>query len=849
MKQFNKKNLFSTIVILLLLSFVVSMLAVPNVNAQSTREIVTWPFVDTIPQRAGVGQPVLINWGLLNYLNFVDDGWNVTLQITYPNGKIENISAKTWSTGTVGRKFTFMDAGNYTLQTFFDGETYRYGANQANGGYFKPSKSEPFILQIEAGYWKLDHPGHTLPEEYWTRPVDSQLREWYSIMGSWLAGSRSGPNGVSKLAPYNKGPESAHVLWSMPMEDANGGLAGGETGTVGFQMGDAYEGKFYDAVIVAGVLYYNREYVSSGGASTPLQSQSLLAIDIHTGKLLWERHYDIGTGRVARGQIMTYITENNRGAWSYLWIVQGTNMWALDAKNGDLRYNMTNVPTGTIYYGPSGEMLKYRAVNYGTTDNPNWYLQQWNSSYVVSRTAPAGSSDAWGNQVNAPDRNTGAPKSYDAGYYDINVSISGLRINPGTLQAAFPENRVIFSTTPSVDNGFVLTAISLDAENLGYIYFSRQFTPPSDWADFDFGYTTQNNWSTFDETEMIGIFWTNRNRVNYAFSLETGKHLWTTEPRNYADSWSGAGGQVAYGKFYTSGNGCGTVYCYDVKTGELLWTYDARDKHNESYHNENWWLVLTFVTDGKLYYGHYVHSPQVPLPRGAPFLCLDAETGDLIWEIDGAFRQSNWGGRAMISDSIIVTQDSYDGQMYGIGKGPSELTVTAPNIAITAGTTALISGTVMDVSPGTQSDKSLLRFPKGVPAVSDESMSDWMLYVYKQFARPMDVTGVEVTVFAKQGATEIDIGTTTTTSSGTYSIAWTPPEDATGTWDIYAYFDGSASYYGSWSQTAMAVSTAPTVVDPVQPPYGWYILGVGIAIIVVVLVCMLMIYKKIDKKH
>ena len=847
MKLFNKKNLFSTMTILLLLSFIVSMLAVPNANAQSTtkKQIVTWPFVDAIPNPAGVGQPVLINWGLLNFLNWVDDGWNVTLQITHPNGKVENITAKTWSTGSVGRRIAFSEPGNYTLQTFYDGERYEYiYGGQPQGGDFLPSKSEPITLEIIAGYWKTDHPGHTLPTEYWTRPVDSQLREWYSIMGSWLAGNTQGPNGASKLAPYNTGPETAHILWSTPMEHGMGGLAGGASGTIGYQMGDAYEGIFRDAVIISGVLYYNREYSNSGGTtSTPLSSQMVIAIDLHTGKKLWEQQYDIGNGRIARGQILTFISENNRGTWSYLWIVQGTNMWALDAKNGVLRYNMTNVPAGTFYYGPSGEFLKYQITGDATS---GYRVLQWNSTYIVDRNT-AGSSSAWGSQVHARDAN-GNPRSFDASRgYDINVSISGLKTNLGNIQTVFPGNRVILSTAVSQTDGFVLSAVSIDEENPGYLLFNRKFDAPAIWDDFDFSGYSQNGWSTFDEGEMVGIFFTNRDRVSYAFSLETGRYLWKTESRAYQESWNGMGSQVAYGRLYVA-SGSGTVYCYNVTTGALLWTYEAKDKYNESYHGENWWLNPQFFTDGKIYFGHYVHSPQQPLPRGAPYFALDAYTGDLVWEIDGAFRQTNWGGKSMISDSIIVTPDTYDLQIYAIGKGPSELTVTAPNIAITAGATALISGTVMDISPGTQNDNSLLRFPKGVPAVSDESMSDWMLYVYKQFARPLDTKGVEVTVFAEQGDTVIDIGTTTTTSSGTYSIAWTPPEDAMGTWDIYAYFSGSASYYGSWSQTAMAVSAAPIVVDPVEPPYGWYILGVGIAIIVVILVSMLIIYRKIDKK-
>jgi hypothetical protein len=30
------------------------------------------------------------------------------------------------------------------------------------------------------------YPAHALPTEYWTRPIDAQLREWYPIAGSWL---------------------------------------------------------------------------------------------------------------------------------------------------------------------------------------------------------------------------------------------------------------------------------------------------------------------------------------------------------------------------------------------------------------------------------------------------------------------------------------------------------------------------------------------------------------------------------------------------------------------------------------------------------------------------------------
>ena len=70
--------------------------------------------------------------------------------------------------------------------------------------------------------------------------------------------------------------------------------------------------------------------------------------------------------------------------------------------------------------------------------------------------------------------------------------------------------------------------------------------------------------------------------------------------------------------------------------------------------------------------------------------------------------------------------------------------MTAPDVAVPNGGTAIIRGTVMDISPGCSDVRVQLRFPNGVPAVSEADMSEWMLYVYKQFNRPADAVGVDV---------------------------------------------------------------------------------------------------------
>jgi hypothetical protein len=70
--------------------------------------------------------------------------------------------------------------------------------------------------------------------------------------------------------------------------------------------------------------------------------------------------------------------------------------------------------------------------------------------------------------------------------------------------------------------------------------------------------------------------------------------------------------------------------------------------------------------------------------------------------------------------------------------------LTASSKILTLGSGILVEGRVTDVSAGRMGPALASRFPNGVPAVSDANMSEWLLYLYKQFARPSDVSGVEV---------------------------------------------------------------------------------------------------------
>jgi outer membrane protein assembly factor BamB len=829
MKHLKNKNITSMLAILLMLSFIVSMFTLPNANAQ-TNDTKSWPFVDAAPKTVGVGQPILISAGLMNPLNDNADGWNMTIHITDPDGKIETFQRKTFATGSIGFYYTPTKEGNYTVYCTFERTQYR-------SVWYSASESENATFSAVEGFWYPMHPGHKLPTEYWSRPIDGQLREWYSIAGSWVYKPKN------LYAPYNEAPGSAHILWSTPIGDTMGGLSGGDAGAAGFQDGDGYEGKFLNSITICGVLYYNR-YV----AASP--QQTIVAVDLHTGKTLWERSYSFGGSRVAHGQILVWDFASSHGAWSYVWMVNGNNWYGLDAATGDLKYNMTNVPSGTIYRGSNGEMLKYRMYNYGTAANPNWYLQQWNSTYVVNNGTRTGTADAWGANVQG--------RSYDATRlgFDLNISIPAITFVPGQANTgatvapimAYAEDRVIFGNVSKA--GVTLTGISLDTENRGYPLFNRRtWDSPPEWQDI--GVTaSQSGWAGFSDEHNVAVYWTKENRVNYGFSTETGKLLWQTEPQIYADAWGGVSSSrdvpekiIVHNKLIEASVG-GVVYCYDVETGKILWTYEATSKTTEyQVMTGNWWLIPVIATEDTVFFGHHEHSAATPKKRGAPFFALNITDGALLWDIEGAFRQTRWGGPAVIGDSIIATMDTYDQQIYGIGKGPSAMTVTSPDIAVTANTPFVIRGTIMDLSPGTNDEVLQMRFPNGVPAVADESMSEWMLHVYKQFEKPMDTKGVDISIWAfDPNGNEVHIGDTTSDASGKFSYTYTPT--TAGDHEIYAYFMGSKSYYGTYAKTDITVMAAPEIIQVETPPYEWYIIGAAIAIIAAIAINIIVTLKK-----
>jgi hypothetical protein len=291
----------------------------------------------------------------------------------------------------------------------------------------------------------------------------------------------------------------------------------------------------------------------------------------------------------------------------------------------------------------------------------------------------------------------------------------------------------------------------------------------------------------------------------------------------------------AYGLFLSE-RMSGQTIAYDMQTGEQVWNYNCTDPYSEILWSENFPTMFHFATDGKLYLSYGEHSPNLS-SRGAPMVCLNATTGEEIWRVSwfGVW----WGGTCVIGDSIMAGLNAgYDNRIYAFGKGASQTSIEAGPKTSTNGDLVLVEGYVTDIAPGTADYDVAARFPNGVPAVSDVSMTDFMQYVWMQYPKPTNTTGVPVTISVvdPNGNTYV-VGTATSDADGFYSCAFTP--EVSGSYKVIATFAGSKSYWGSHDATAIAVgdpvATATPMPTPAPSAADLYFIPAVIGIIVAIL--------------
>lgn len=821
-------------VLVLLLTLAMAAIGI-GINSTKAAEVETYMFITVAPNPVGKGQTVFVMFWLNVYpptaAGAGGDRWRgITVTIWKPDNTTE-IKGPFTSDPVGGAYFAYTpdQVGTYYFQAHFPGQVLEAGPNPYPPGliwvgtYFKPSTSKKVALVVQEEPVPLFLPPAELPVGYWKRPISSELREWHVLAGPWLmSGSNYWP-ARRIFNPYTKAPETAHVVWTKEL--TFGGIIGGAT-EEDYYSGITYESKFSPPIILQGRLYYNKY-----PATPPLPG--MVCVDLRTGETIWEVNATgggpvtvslsgygqvqlrlaQGYTRLTYGQIYLCETPNQHGGIPYLWATGGlVPVWDVyDAVTGAWLYRLENVTPASYVFGPSGELLGYML------DSRGRWLAMWNSSKVKGLWGGEIGSEAW--QWRPP---VGEKLNWRTGI-QWNKTLSESIPGQGIL-VIDPDTYIIIATSVGDVPAFGFS-------NELYVIAYNGTTGERLWTQhLSWPFSNTIRGAPYGHNIVVGegvvAIYQKENLRWIILDLKTGQQICTTDPRPGNDfGMYVEGGNIAYGKLYSAGYD-GLLCCWDLKTGKLLWSYSSGTSGQETAYG-TWPLVTGPIADGKIYVYTSEHSPNSPLYRGAALHCLDAEKGTLLWKISGWWGHNHYGfGPPVVAEGYLVAPNYYDGQIYCFGKGQTKVELEAPLTAVSSGSSVVIRGRVLDISPAV----------KDTPCVADEDMTAWMEYLVMQKPMPQTVKGVTVELYAiAEDGTTISIGTVTTDplNGGIFSVLWTPPKE--GIYIITAVFPGSKSYWDSYASTAIGVTAAPAPAAAIEALQPWNILLTVLVIIAIVI--------------
>jgi hypothetical protein len=593
-KNHKSKTLFA-IALVLLLAIPAFAVALPAANAHTPpKTYPTFAYLALSPNPVGIGQNIyVIMWVSPNpptAAGFGGDVWrDLKLTITKPDGTTQTLGP--FNSDATGSTFTsyFPDqVGNYKMEFNYPGQVLslyspsgipadvaslqslsaRLGlpdkTQYINDTFLASSRTEYLTVQQEP-IAKI--PETPMPATYWTRPIHGQNSGWASIASNWLAGAQIG--GTGNLWQSGAGPESPHILWTKQIEA--GGIVGNTRALgiesysipdVGFYSGGSYEGRFANAMIIDGKLYYTEPLGHSAAGA------GYTAVDLKTGEVAW--HTDnlaFMAGSFAGqpnnlmvpsfGQLYDYESQNQHGVvGSMLWAVTGATWSAYDAWTGKWLYNLTGVPNGFTAYDNTGAIVRY-VLSYNKTKLSGtlalWNNTQHNAGLEITtggaNESIAATTEAYQWRPNGKSIDMSKPYAYSWNV-PITADLSGLG-NP-TIVKVLPGDVILGTSTHQIagffgvgidltPNPFTLWAISDKPANRGQLLWIKNYTAPTGIAR-----TFMN--SPIDTVNRVFFTQDTETFEWIGYSLDSGDMLWgpvkgATRDFSYYGSGLG-GGQV-----------------------------------------------------------------------------------------------------------------------------------------------------------------------------------------------------------------------------------------------------------------------------------------------------------------
>jgi len=915
MKSLKSKITAITIAIFFILSMSASMMLIPSASAHTPpNTIPRYMYVEFSANPVGVGQQMLIDF----WVNLIPpeakgqygDRWAMYLTVTAPNGKVTNFGPQ-WSDPPGGTfvYFTPTMTGQYmcvasTPQNVVSYAPYgEYPGNgipgvpplasqqtapQSIGDIMLAAQSAPTNFTVQAAAVPAYVPA-PLPTSFWTYPITSQNREWSAVATQWLGTGAAQKNGSTTSFQFGPEPTTGHIMWTKPMWA--GGIASETTGP------NMYTTWHYDGdsltppIIINGVLYYDEQTLPKiGWWAVNLYTGATEFFHNTTGPLNFALRSDASggylTGMLSFGQELIFNCPNQNGVYPYLWSQEGpgapdyafglgggglgagsTTWMMFDAFTGNwlcsignTTWTVTNAggaavtegATGTQVYDPNGNICYYNIVNLGTAAKPIDKLQIWNTTWAIERGTTINRNWWW---CWRPVFTWTFNGRYGIITNNTIPAVQGsiITVRPG-VEIIGGESGLNVPGAPVVNGN--LWALSDVEGSQGTLLWNMTFVPPVSSGNVTEGTESATTMVPVTTQALLGVYpeygvfifdnvitqeWT-------AYSLTTGKQLWVTAPEEAWDYY-GMSGDVYQGMLisFAGGSEGGVVYAYNITTGALLWTHIPYSGIESPY--GTYGSGLCWIGDGMAAYTSQTHHQEVTPARGAQLEVINVTNGQEVWGID-------WLGRGVVAASgYVVGLNYYDNQIYCIGQGPSQTTVSAPNTAIAVGTPFLIKGTVTDISAGASQLQQSKDFPNGLPCVSDASEDAFMNAVYEDQAMPANTTGVPVQISAiDPNGNYVLLGTATSDASGFYSLTVDTSKltAGPGTYKVIAQFAGSGAYYASSDETSFVVTAAPTVA-PTSPPvtgiaststveYG--VIAIIIVVIVIGIILAIMTLRK-----